>query len=197
MEAEGQWIELIVDSDYEICTDYPYPIRKKSNRKSNKKEFVTESINKYTDYYQCSLNGVTYPKHRLIALQFIPNDDPDNKSFIDHINHIRSDNRIENLRWASPSENSKNKTSFKNYTYEYIDIIDDDCIIVDKYGKHELEDIYYDAKTDIFYFFNGIKYRKLPILYTKYGYAYVYARNINNKQVAILYSVFKKQYNLI
>jgi hypothetical protein len=44
--------------------------------------------------------------HRLLAEAFIPN--PDNKPFIDHINRDRSDNRIENLRWASKEENSRN-----------------------------------------------------------------------------------------
>ena len=102
MEAEGEWIELIVDPDYEIYSEYPYQIRKKSNKK-----IIKESIHKPTGYVRCSLNQKVYRKHRLIAEQFIPNDDPNNKSFIDHINHIRSDNRIENLRWCSYSENQK------------------------------------------------------------------------------------------
>ena len=46
--------------------------------------------------------------HRLIALTFIPN--PDNKKCIDHINRIRDDNRIENLRWATHSENNQNRS---------------------------------------------------------------------------------------
>lgn len=41
--------------------------------------------------------------HRLVAITFIPN--PDNKRTVNHINSIRSDNRVDNLEWATQSEN--------------------------------------------------------------------------------------------
>lgn len=44
--------------------------------------------------------------HRLVAEAFIPN--PDNKPFIDHINRDRLDNRVENLRWVTKTENMNN-----------------------------------------------------------------------------------------
>ena len=45
--------------------------------------------------------------HRLVAEAFIPN--PDNKPCIDHINTIRDDNRVENLRWTTYEENMNNE----------------------------------------------------------------------------------------
>jgi hypothetical protein len=52
-----------------------------------------------------------YPVHRLLALKFIPN--PDNKSQVDHINKKRWNYRLENLRWATPSENGLNKSHYR------------------------------------------------------------------------------------
>lgn len=40
--------------------------------------------------------------HRIVAETFIPN--IQHKPTVNHINHIRDDNRIENLEWATPTE---------------------------------------------------------------------------------------------
>lgn len=48
--------------------------------------------------------------HRAVAEAFIPN--PENKATADHINGNKLDNRPENLRWASNSENFHNPVTF-------------------------------------------------------------------------------------
>ena len=49
----------------------------------------------------------SFKVHRLLALHFIHNDDPENKIHIDHNDTIRDNNKIENLEWVTQVENNK------------------------------------------------------------------------------------------
>ena len=50
--------------------------------------------------------------HRLIAFAFL--EKTDEQTEVDHIDHSRSNNMVNNLRWVSRSENCRNKTRQHN-----------------------------------------------------------------------------------
>jgi hypothetical protein len=62
-------------------------------------------------YMRTRINGVLHYNHVLIYMLVTGKKIPEDKE-IDHINRIRHDNRLENLRLATKSENQKNKNSY-------------------------------------------------------------------------------------
>ena len=190
-EEQGQWLECVVDNDYEIYDEYPHPIRRKDSDK-----VIKEHIGS-CGYVCCVLNRRKYLKHRIIAEQFIPN--PDNLPIIDHINRNKTDNRIENLRWVSNSDNSKNRTATSNGTvnefYQTIPTENEDSIIeVQTYSGHNFEGLYYCD--DNFYTYTGINYRRLHVLMYRNTWAYVNAYDEDSNPVQIFMLKFKKLYNI-
>ena len=184
------FIDCVVDNDYEIFNEYPYHIRRKSN-----KRVIKESINGH-GYVHVSLNNVQYKKHRIIAIHFLPNDAPLVKTEVDHINHDKTDYHLENLRWVSHKENMLNQSSYNGVKCEFIDYEEtpDDLVEVRDYGKHEFEDYYYSPDNNSFYFDTGVNLRVLHINFDKGSRAYVNMMNNQNKKVNIYFTKFKKLY---
>ena len=58
-------------------------------------------------YRRVFLGKTTHKIHRLMALHFLPKEP--NKTEVDHINRNKLDNRLENLRWVTRSENNYNR----------------------------------------------------------------------------------------
>jgi hypothetical protein len=101
-----EWFTLAMNNNYEITKDGS--IRNKTTKKQL-------TVRKYPDgYYKVGLKKNkktnTQPLHRLLALNFLEN--PNNYKTVDHINNIKDDNRLENLRWANNIMQNNNRKPF-------------------------------------------------------------------------------------
>lgn len=184
------WQTLKGFKDYEINSEFPYDIRKKG------KIYTLKTYMHHNGYQYVCIHNKQYLFHRLVANQFVHNNDPTHKTEVDHIDHNRSNNHIENLRWCTRSENMINRTGCKGYVWEEVETLPDDAFELTEYSGHDIEDYYYSPSTDTFYFFNGVKYRKL-IKCLKNNSYFVYVRTMENKQINVYLSKFKKLYNII
>ncbi|KAK8836150.1 hypothetical protein M9Y10_039963 [Tritrichomonas musculus] len=198
MTEMSEFVTLVNHEDYEILTTYPHAIRRKNDHR-----VCSETMNN-DGYLIVTLNGKIYQKHRIIASQFIEN--LDNLPFVDHINHDRTDNRIEDLRWCSRSDNNFNRISTRGVQYEFVDDIPDEAIKVLFYETrtehHEFEEdkyyYYHDEENDEDIFYSKMTdklYRILHININKSNNKFV-SMNDNHKRVAVYINRFKHQHSL-
>jgi hypothetical protein len=64
------------------------------------------------EYMRIKINGQCFLIHRIVATAFLPN--PDNLPVVDHKNHDGYNNKVENLRWATVSQNNQNRRKSTN-----------------------------------------------------------------------------------
>ena len=176
--------------DYEIFTEHPNQIRKKSNQK-----VVSEYINGTNKYWSLNLNQKFYSKHRVLAIQFIPN--PENLPECDHINRIKTDNRVENLRWSSSSDNQRNRTSRLGIQYDFINELPESYYRLESYGKHSLMQGYYISMVDdqlkIYYQVSQNQYRILHVNRQKYtDFLLYYLMNSKNRKIVASHNILKR-----
>lgn len=64
-------------------------------------------INVYEVHLRKNGKRKCFKIHRLVANAFIENDDPENKTTVNHIDGNRANNCVENLEWMTYSDNEK------------------------------------------------------------------------------------------
>lgn len=120
--------------------------------KGNSERFVPgRSILPYIGhggYYYVSLykenKNKSYTLHRLIAETFIPN--RENLPCVDHINTIRTDNSIKNLKWCSFKENNNNQKTIEHKRnasnhYGVLQISKEGDVIAEFESSRQIEEI--------------------------------------------------------
>ena len=111
-----------MEEEWKQILDYPnYSISNLGNVRNNKHNRNIKPILYKCGYYHVGLriNGKTkcIRVHRLVGNHFLEN--IDNKPFIDHIDRNKLNNNVNNLRWATRSENERNKPKKQNTKSKY------------------------------------------------------------------------------
>lgn len=104
--------------EYEVCNNgdiysMPYEADCMCHGKPNKRHYDKRKVKpslKPDGYYSVRLGGAkggNIQHHRVLALCFVPNDDIEHKTQVNHIDGNRSNNSISNLEWVTPEENTR------------------------------------------------------------------------------------------
>jgi len=108
------WKEITGFSNYEISSNGN--VKNKENQK-----ILKPSVK--SGYLCISLTDRNFTRHsvkihRLVALNFIPS--PENKETVNHKNHNREDNNVNNLEWMTTTEQNNHKRKCKKEILELV-----------------------------------------------------------------------------
>jgi hypothetical protein len=132
-------------------------------------------VRKCRDYRQVVIypENKNYKIHRLVAEIYIPN--PNNLPEVGHKNHIKTDNRVDNLIWTTHGDNIKenyltnNQQSIKGVDNTNSKLTDCDVIYIKKnyiprdknYGQRALSKKFGVSQSIISLIINGIRWNHI------------------------------------
>lgn len=116
-----EWREFKEYSNHML--NHSYMISNKGRIRNSKGDLIRGSIS-FDGYHEVMVDNVPVRVHRAVLLIFQGGPPEDMESpTVQHINHDKLDNRIENLCWMSAFDNNQEGHGVR-------------CKIVDKYGEH-------------------------------------------------------------
>jgi hypothetical protein len=111
---EERWLPIVGYEDYKVSD---------LGRLKNKHSRILQPTITNKGYNRATLCKKSiqnrYLVHRLVLQAFNPTEE---ELVCDHINHIRNDNRLCNLRWATQSQNLRYKKKMTNCSSQYLGV---------------------------------------------------------------------------
>ena len=158
MESERHWETCIANDEYEIDVEYPHEVRRRADGK------VMKESASNIGYVQLTMGGKTMLKHRVVAMQWVFN--VDEKVEVDHIDHDKTNNRIENLRWVTRSENLQNRAEFTRQVNEYVDELPETAVELETYNGNTYDRYWFDYSSERLIVLTRGKYKYVNITKT-------------------------------
>lgn len=192
IEALDEWQTLKAYPNYEIHSKYPYELRKKGSSK-----VIKEYVDK-TGYVKIHLTNkdsgkqVLATKQKILKSQWYYNPDETIYTDIDHIDTIKTNNHLSNLRLVTHSQNNLNRSGLKGVKYNFLEELPEDAIGIWKFNNWHFRNYYYSKSLDKFYLDTGIKFRELHTNLINKRSPAVSMKDINGAIKNVLYEKFKR-----
>jgi hypothetical protein len=121
-----------------------------------------------SNYYRIHLSKRLWLFHVILAIQWIPN--PNNLPIVDHEDGDTKNFHLENLHGVTPSDNMKNRHTYKGIPYEFIEELPTNSIEVNQYKNYKISNLFYNEQSRRFYLKTTNKYKILPIKQINFRY---------------------------